>query len=225
MDRNISNGMLGNWPAPAKAVILLLFSFLLVSSSELAAQTTDPVNSVWLVPVSDKAIVPIVFVFDNEKFKSERNLVRRLTNIAESEARSEGALKSAQIGISLFDLNGDGVGEIFAYIIQEEWCTGAGDRCSFVVFSVSSNKSWKNILDTTFYQKGIGVLSSGRNSFRDVIFNEFVPDSGFTARQIIYRWNQSQYRPYQKSEKITENNAPSVLLMRWDKKQSRWLTQ
>lgn len=225
MDRNINKGVFGNWRASAKAVILLLFSFLLVSSFELAAQTTDTVNPVWLVPVSDKAIVPIAFVFDNEKFKSERNLVRRLTNIAESEARSEGALKSAQIGISLFDLNGDGIGEIFSYIIQEEWCTGTGDRCSFVVFSVSGNKSWEKILDTTFYQKGIGVLSSGRNSFRDVIFNEFVPDSGFTARQIIYRWNQSQYSPYQKSEKITRNSALSVLLMRWDEKQSRWVAQ
>lgn len=167
---------------------------------------------------------------DSKKFDWERNIVYKVKNMAESEKYSEGSMKKAIIRIALEDLNGDGIKEILAYIVQFEWCGKGGGRCTFIVFQKSGTENWKELFMISTYPD-IGIANTKNHGYRDIFLRNIVfrvidKQKVRDKEEIIaWRWDGKRYTPYLKKE-ITYNPATKIekkTLMKWDIASSSWM--
>ncbi len=166
---------------------------------------------------------------DSKKYDQERRVVYKITNMAESEKYSEGSMKKAIIRIALEDLNGDGMKEILAYIIQFEYCGKGGGYCTFLILQKDKAAIWKELFRISTYPD-IGIANTRNHGYHDIFFRNIIfrvsDKQKVKDRQevIIWRWDGKQYKPYVKSEVIYDFEAKTEkkTLMRWDVETSSW---
>lgn len=176
------------------------------------------------------AKVKYVEFLDSAKYNSERNIVYKIMNMAESEKYSEGSMKKAVIRIALEDLNDDGVKEILAYIIQFEYCGKGGGYCTFVILQRNSFQSWRELFKISTYPD-IGISNAKDHGFHDLFFRNIVfrivGKEKVRDKQeiIIWRWDGKRYIPFIKSEAIYDpkTKMEKKTVMKWDVKSSSWV--
>jgi hypothetical protein len=167
---------------------------------------------------------------DSKEFNRERNIVYKLTNMAESEKYSEGSMRKAIIRIALEDLNDDGVKEILAYIIQFEYCGKGGGYCTFLILQRNATGSWRELFKISTYPD-IGISTAKKHGFRYLFFRnlfyKMVDKEKVRDKQetIIWGWDGIRYIPSIKSEGIYDpkTKIEKRTIMRWDVKSSSWI--
>lgn len=93
------------------------------------------------------------------------------------------------IGVSLADLNGDGVREALVYENLPGYCGTGG--CLFNVYQKQSG-SWKQIL-STLAGETVGVSDSSTNNFNNIL----VTTKASAAQVEMYVWDGSKYKSWQ----------------------------
>lgn len=167
---------------------------------------------------------------DSLKYASERNIVYRNTDMAESEKYSDGSMKKAIIQIALEDLNDDGIKEILAYIIQFEYCGRGGGYCTFLVLQKNGAEHWKKLFELSTYPS-IGISNAKSHGFRDIFFRNVIfrvhDKQKVRDREeiTVWRWNGKGYMPFVRSEVIYDpkTKREEKTIMKWDEKSSSWM--
>jgi len=166
---------------------------------------------------------------DSKIFNQERDIVYKVTNMAESEKYSEGSMKKAFIRIALEDLNDDGMKEILAYIEQFEWCGKGGGYCTFLVLQKNIEGNWRELFRILTY-RNIGILRTKNYGYSDIIFRNIIfrvsDKEKIKDRQevAVWRWNGKYYRPYIKSKTIydVKTDKEKSIIWKWDEKSASW---
>jgi len=166
---------------------------------------------------------------DSQKYDHERNIVYRITNMAESERYSEGSIKKAFIRIALEDLNDDGMKEILAYIEQFEWCGKGGGYCTFLVLQKNGEGNWRELFRILTY-RDIGILNTKNCGYSDIVFRNIIfrvsDREKIKDRQeiTIWRWDGKRYEPYIKRKTIYDikTNKERSMIWKWDEKSTLW---
>jgi hypothetical protein len=166
---------------------------------------------------------------ESKEYEQERNIVYKITNMAESEKDSEGTMKKAIIGMALEDLNDDGIKEILAYIIQFEYCGRGGGYCTFLILQKDSSGTWKKLFRVSTYPD-IGIANTKNHGYHDIFIRNIVfrvsdKQKVRDKQEItVWKWDGKRYVPYAKSETIYDpiKGMEKETLMRWDMKSSSW---
>jgi len=166
---------------------------------------------------------------DSKEFDREKNIVYKVTNMAESEKYSEGSMKKSFIRIALEDLNDDGIKEIFAYIEQFEWCGKGGGYCTFLILQKNIEGNWRELFKILTY-RDIGILNTKNYGYSDIVFRNVIfrvsnKEKTKDRKEItIWRWDGKHYGPYIKSKTIYDikANEEKSMLWKWDEKSTSW---
>lgn len=166
---------------------------------------------------------------DSKKYDHERNIVYKVTNMAESEKYSEGSMKKAFIRIALEDLNDDGIKEILAYIEQFEWCGKGGGYCTFLVLQKNIEGNWRKLFRILTY-RDIGIFNTKNYEYSDIVFRNIIfrvsdKEKIKDRKEItVWRWDGKHYGPYIKIKTIYDikTNKEKSMIWKWDEKSTSW---
>ncbi|MFA5354542.1 MAG: hypothetical protein WC291_09965 [Thermodesulfovibrionales bacterium] len=158
-----------------------------------------------------------------EKYRDDIDLVRKMTNINQSERMSTGVTRKANIRVNRIDINGDGQTEILSYIMQEEWCGQGGGLCTFLIFQKNEIGHWVELLKLGTYED-VMLLDSSNNGYHDLAFRDSLFDSNKTIETIVvWRFSKKRYNPYLKKI-ITTIDHENLQVSSWefDSNKSQW---
>lgn len=129
--------------------------------------------------------------FDYEKHPKEREVAFQFYTKNYKGFSAENPLEKNQIGIELYDINGDGYDEILTYIQNSAYCGSAG--CSFEILKKDENLTeyvpvlWNNPKDSTRVRltvhENILILNSRVGKVHDILFNN----------NMIWKWQGTHY--------------------------------
>ena len=83
--------------------------------------------------------------------------------------KAAGAPDDARLESAAVDLNGDGTDEALVKITHMYWCSGGMDACRIWVLQKTPAGAWDSLGYP--YAKGVAVLDSSTNGFRDLSFD------------------------------------------------------
>lgn len=205
-------------------IILFIFFFFFVREDMYGFSETNNIDNIYTIESFLDATGTSIKFSDSKEYDREIQLVRKITNIAESEKSSIGASKEANIRIALEDINDDGKKEILAYIIQEEWCGRGGGYCTFLVLHQDKDGNWKEWWQTSSYED-ITILNTKHNSYHDLLFKEeYISQKETTKKIFIMRFDGKHYMPILKKEEKYEPTTQIEKITKWkfNKEKGKW---
>lgn len=128
--------------------------------------------------------------FDFKKYPAKREIVYQYHR----NHHGSDHLQKHEIGIDLYDINGDGKDEVFVYLHSNNYCNPNGS-CAFQIFESTGKDNYAPIIlggaqqhqiylsNKTFV---VSVLQSSTMHYHDILFS--VPHHGSTA---VWKWQKS----------------------------------
>ncbi|MBF0529875.1 MAG: hypothetical protein HQK55_11520 [Deltaproteobacteria bacterium] len=162
--------------------------------------------------------------FSNSKiYNHEIQLIRNVTKIYKSEAKSDGSRKYADIGIALIDLNGDGRKEILAYIQQFDFCSFGGSGCMFMIVKFDNDNCLKELLFVQVPDM-IFILPTRHNGFFDLAFRYDNTYPTEASKIVIWRYNSKKYDACYSQEKKVDlyNRITTITISYFDVNKQSW---